>query len=723
MRDVVRQIRDQLVSTPDTVCLERARLATEAWRVYEREPAPLRRAHVLAHILRKMSLDLRSNPVFAGNTSARPRAWMLLPEYGIGMDAQVLLEHSELAGLLDGAVPDEITEFWRHRAFGGQSGTGHLSVDMDCIVHRGLLSLIEDCERLANEGDEEQRTYRAAMRVALQGVIDWAHRYSRAARIEALSEDDPLRRECLERVARACERVPARPARDLFEALQSMALVHLAIHIEGHGMSVSIGLPDRILAPFIQHDFDPEQATNLIAAFMLKITANSLYGRGYLSQTMTIGGADHRGIDRSNALTACFLEACDRLRLGDPPIFLRWHPKLAPEVKAKAARMLADGVTMPLLINDIPTAAGFEGAGVAPQDAWEYAVIGCNELGIPGRSADSATATCGNIQYLGLLNDTLASLDDPDAITGMDQLLERLEVLMRDRLGAMRRNGLAHKTRAAWEMPTPFTSSLMRGCIQRGMDMAVGMDYHLPGVYERGLTNAANALAAIEELAFHRGELRLSELIAALGEDHADGELRLRMAAAPKWGNDDDRADKWAIALVEMRERVLDAIDVEYGCPAHMVCHVVRSLHHLDGARIGASADGRRAGAPVADSIGAEVGTARSGPTGVLRSVLKLDPSRTHRGGYNLNLTLPGGRVSEDEVLALVETFFAEGGQELQVSSLDPDRLRQAQMNPGAHGDLVVRIAGFSGRFVDLSKLEQDELITRAEAATGCPSR
>jgi formate C-acetyltransferase len=79
--------------------------------------------------------------------------------------------------------------------------------------------------------------------------------------------------------------------------------------------------------------------------------------------------------------------------------------------------------------------------------------------------------------------------------------------------------------------------------------------------------------------------------------------------------------------------------------------------------------------------------------------------------------------VSEDEVLALVETFFAEGGQELQVSSLDPDRLRQAQMNPGAHGDLVVRIAGFSGRFVDLSKLEQDELITRAEAATGCPSR
>ncbi|NSW58573.1 MAG: hypothetical protein HPY44_21385 [Armatimonadetes bacterium] len=722
MRDLVRQIRDELMGTPDTVCLERARLATEAWRVHEHEPAPIRRAHVLAHVLRNMTLDLRSNPVFAGNTSARPRAWMLLPEYGIGMDPQVLLEHSQLAGLLDGAIPDEIAEFWRDRAFGGQTGIGHLSVDMDCVVHRGLQDLIAECDRLADEGDEEQRVYRAAMRIALQAVIDWAHRYARAARIEALSENDPLRRECLERVGSACEQVPEKPARNLFEALQSMALVHLAIHIEGHGMSVSTGLPDRVLAPFIQHDFDPEQVTNLIAAFMLKITANSLYGRGYLSQTITVGGADHLGIDRSNALTACFLDACDRLRVGDPPVFLRWHPGLDPKIKAMAARMLADGVTMPLLINDIPTVAGFEGAGVAPQDAWEYAVIGCNELGIPGRSADSATATCGNIQYLGLLNETLAWLDNPDAVLGMDQLLQRLEGLMRDRLSAMRRNGLAHKARTAREMPTPLTSSLMRGCIRRGKDMAVGMDYHLPGVYERGLTNAANALAAIEELVFDRRELRLSELTAALGANHAEEGLRARMAAAPKWGNGDDRADRWALALVEMRERVLDAIDAEHGSPAHMVCHVVRSLHHLDGARIGASADGRKAGTPVADSIGAAVGTARSGPTGILRSVLKLDPSRTHRGGYNLNLTLPGGRVSEDEVLALIETFFDEGGQELQISSLDPLRLRQAQQNPGAHGDLVVRIAGFSGRFVDLSKLEQDELIARAEAAAGVPS-
>lgn len=717
MRSLIQRIRDELMSTRDSVCLQRAQLVTEAYRAYEAEPAPIKRARAFAHVLANMDLDMISNPVFAGNTSRRPRAWMLVPEHGITSDAQVLLENEGLDNLLDGQIPDEVTKFWAGRSFGGAAGIGHLAVDLGRVVHEGLQSLLAETLSHAEDGDPERRAYREAMAIALESVTHWADRYADAAEQAARREGDPVVRAAHERVARACLQVPGQPARDLFEGLQAIVLVHLAIVLEGHGMSVSIGLPDRVLEPFITDAFDPEEATNLVAAFMLKIAANSFLGRGSKTQAITVGGADHLGRSRCNELTTCFLEACDRVRIGDPHLFLRWHESLPAGVKRQAAEMLARGVSMPLLINDTPTAQGFLGAGVAAEDAWEYCVIGCNELGIPGRSAESATAMAGTIQHLELLNQTLLEAPDPGVFQDMGRLLAALEETMARRAREMRRNGRAHRRRMAEQVPTPFTSALMRGCIARGRDLLVGMDYHLPGVYERGLTNAANALTAIEQVVFGEQVVSMAELVAALRTDFGDGALRSRLLSAPKWGNDDDRADRWALELVAMRERVLCALDAEFAGGPHMVCHVVRSLHHLDGRRIGASPDGRLAWTPVADSIGAQMGTVGTGPTGVLNSVLKLDAARHYRGGYNLNVTLPKAAATPKVILALVEAFFGEGGQELQINALDAAVLRAARDNPELYGDLVVRFAGLSSRFVDLSPVEQEELIQRAELA------
>jgi formate C-acetyltransferase len=206
-------------------------------------------------------------------------------------------------------------------------------------------------------------------------------------------------------------------------------------------------------------------------------------------------------------------------------------------------------------------------------------------------------------------------------------------------------------------------------------------------------------------------------LVEAMVDDFEDRWLvQSRLLAAPKWGNDLLGVDRWAQALVEMRERVLDEVDVAFGHAQHVVCHVVRSLHYFDGQRIAASPDGRRAWTPVADSIGAQAGTARGGPTATLNSVLKLDAARTYRGGYNLNLTLSQRTTTVETLAALVESFFSRGGQALQVNCFDAEMLRAAQRCPEQHGDLVVRVAGFSTRFVDLSTIEQEELIARAES-------
>jgi formate C-acetyltransferase len=144
---------------------------------------------------------------------------------------------------------------------------------------------------------------------------------------------------------------------------------------------------------------------------------------------------------------------------------------------------------------------------------------------------------------------------------------------------------------------------------------------------------------------------------------------------------------------------------------------VVRSLHHLDGQRLGASADGRHAGEPVGDSLGAVAGTAMAGPTAMLQSVLRVDTVAHYPGGTNLNVTLTSGQATPECIEALVAGFFGEGGQEIQINVLDAATLRQAQADPASHGDLVVRVAGLCARFVELSRREQAELIARAEEA------
>lgn len=328
MKALIQRIRNELMSTEDTVCLQRAYLVTEAYKQYENDPPALKRAKAFAHVLRNMDLDVESNPIFAGNTSSRPRAWMLIPEHGMTNDTQVIIENEGLAGILDGQIPDDLQEFWADRSFGGSSGIGHLAVDMNRVVHEGLESMIAEAQRHIEDGESDEQIYRQAMSIALQAVIDWALRYAGAAESAARLEQDPELREAHLRVAQACKHVPAKPARNLFEALQAMTLVHLAVAIEGHGMSISIGLPDRVLAPFIDDTFDAEFATNLLSAFMLKITANSYLGRGSKTQAITVGGVDHNGVDQCNLLTSCFLEACNRIRVGDPHLFLRWHKQI-----------------------------------------------------------------------------------------------------------------------------------------------------------------------------------------------------------------------------------------------------------------------------------------------------------------------------------------------------------------------------------------------------------
>ena len=269
----------------------------------------------------------------------------------------------------------------------------------------------------------------------------------------------------------------------------------------------------------------------------------------------------------------------------------------------------------------------------------------------------------------------------------------------------------------AEKVPFPFCSACCRSTVESGQDLMLGMPYNdIYGVFIRGTANAINALAAVESLAEENGVYELPDLLA--GVDDRDTTILGAISGAPKWGNDDDRADRIGVKLNASRDRALRHVAKKLGLPAFTVCHVVRSLHHVDGRTIQATLDGRESGSPVGESIGAVIGTQTEGPTAMLNSVLKLEAARWFTGIYNLNLTLPqGGQSGVNVIGPLAEAFFRDGGQELQVCVLDAEKLRRAQQDPDSYRDLVVRVAGFNARFVELSVMEQEELIRRAEMA------
>ncbi len=185
LRTLIQQKRDELLAAEDTLCFERYNLVTEAYQQYADHPIVIKRARVFAHVLSHMTLDLESNPIFAGNTASAPRAWMLLPEYNIQMVQQVAIENPEIAHILEDArLNDYADGFWKTQRFGkSNSSIGHLAVDLDTVLKRGLKGILEDIEAAEKitPTDETTSHYRQAMRISLQAVIDWAARYAAAA--------------------------------------------------------------------------------------------------------------------------------------------------------------------------------------------------------------------------------------------------------------------------------------------------------------------------------------------------------------------------------------------------------------------------------------------------------------------------------------------------------------------------------------------------------------
>ncbi|MBM4458361.1 MAG: hypothetical protein FJ011_11440, partial [Chloroflexi bacterium] len=416
----------------------------------------------------------------------------------------------------------------------------------------------------------------------------------------------------------------------------------------------------------------------------------------------------------------------------EPLVWVRWHPSIDPDFFDFCLENLAGSTCFPLMMSDTAVPAMFMALGASREDAFDYVPVGCNELGIPGKAYFNPGA---HVDYPRALELALTAGRGYDGRSNVPDIPPAGELRTFDDLTAAAGRVMRWQvaTSYAANQPllmaqmrwgqTPLTSCFFDGCIERGRDLAEGTKYNILSCGGNFFANMVDGLAAIREVVYERGAATLEQVAAACKNNFAgDERLRQRLLRAPKHGNDDARLED-LVALVErLRDEPVKEIcrDPRDGTPFGNV-HITRSSAVRVGARTPATPDGRLAGTPLATSVAAACGVERQGPTAVLKSILQLNAVKSWQCGYNVNLRFQRSVLADPDgrrrLEAMLRAYFLAGGQEMQINSADTAELRAAQAHPERYRDLVVRVAGFSAFFVNLSKDMQDEIIARTEHA------
>jgi len=476
-----------------------------------------------------------------------------------------------------------------------------------------------------------------------------------------------------------------------------------------------------------------ERAWELLLNLWVKFMENvGTEVKATVFQNLTLGGQDAAGRDQSNELSSLCLDATVALRVNQPALSVRWHPNISPTFWDRVHRAIAEGTGLPALFNDETIIPALVAHGVAAEDAVGYGIVGCVEASIPGK--EQGVTAGGHINLAKVLelalNDGRSTISgaqiglptgDPSTFTCFDDLWEAYVAQVEYLAGL---NILA--THIAGEVQKrgghcPLMSSLLDDCLTRRRDLVYGgTRYDLPGIAIYGPSNVYDGLMAIRKWVCEEKRLTWGELHRALLDDFEGHEAVRQMLArrAPRFGNGIEEVDALANRVnavhAEFCWRQVDSRNGRYTCGVWPVNGHVHAGHWT-----GATPDGRRAGMPLVDGVGACQGADRSGPTALLQSVARLNNVEHWPAGNTCNVKFSASSVRSDKgvhrLRDLTTTFMDLGGQELQINVVDAVTLRAAQEDPAAYGDLIVRVAGYSAYFTELRRDVQDEIISRTE--------
>jgi pyruvate formate-lyase/glycerol dehydratase family glycyl radical enzyme len=637
------------------------------------------------------------------------------------------------------------TEFMEQRA------PGHTVLD-NKIYHAGMLDFIarieESLESLDYLNDPDaycKQEELRAMRICAEALIHFAERHAERARELAAQESDPTRRAELERIAEVCTYVPAHAPRDFWEAIQYYWFAHLGVTTELNTWdSFSPGRLDQHLFPFFRQgigdgSLTSESAEELLQCLWIKfnnqpappkvgVTAEESGTYTDFAQ-IGLGGLTEEGADGVNDVTYMLLGVVEEMRLIQPSASIQLSKHNPDRFMKRAAKIIRTGFGQPSVFNADLIVQELVRMGKTVQDARNGGSSGCVEVGAFGKENYNLT---GYLNMPKVLEITLHNGIDPRTgerlgiQTGAPATFESFDDLMaayRRQLRhfvdvKVRGNAIIERLYALY-MPSPFMSLLIDDCIATGRDYHDGgARYNTSYIQGVGLGTITDAMTAIKHHVFDEQTLTMADLLDSLTRDF-EGREELRQTLlnrTPKYGNDDDYADDVMKLLFEAYFEAVDGRPNTKGGEYHINL-LPTTVHVYFGSVIGATPDGRRAGQPLSEGISPVQGADRHGPTAVMKSVAKMDHART--GGTLLNQKFTPQILADDagldKLVKLVRGFFRLDGHHVQFNVIDADTLRAAQADPQAYRDLIVRVAGYSDYFCDLSKSLQDEIITRTE--------
>ena len=639
--------------------------------------------------------------------------------------------------------PDPVRTMRGERLFFAPCFEGHITPGLEQILAQGIEGirkrLCEGSRRTVESGDSEGASWYKAAELSCDNVLLYADRYRRRALELAESAESPERAHELREEAEILKRVPAEPARTFREALQSYWIVYALVTLEMGGCNpgggLGLGRMDQYLYPYLARDFQArrlnrDEAVELLEIFLLQFrhidyyTPHQMFTPG--SQT-SLGGVTPTGLDASNELTELIMEASLRIAMPAPYVSLRLHDTAPERYWQAAAHYVIGGLGFPI-VNDTVLIPAFLRHGRSLADARDYICSCCYENTIPGREAFHP-----NGSYLSLLlileltlnnGRTMLSgrqlgpdLGNLETYAGFDELMKAYTAQLDCACGILidyvNRADEHHMRLRRY----PLMSLFIDDCIAKGRDVCEGGSRYNPtGTILAGLPNVVNSLAAIRECVFERGSVQAAELRQALSANFSGYEnMRQKLLASPKWGNGSPRVDAIATEVTDAAFTIFSKATNPRGGPWQTALYSFVANYSL-GEAIGATADGRGAGEHITRNLNPSWGSDREGPTAVLQSLGAIDFTKFPNGS-SLDLRFDPADLTSDQGRELfadfLKGFVKSGVMQMQLSMVGTEELLDARAHPEKWPNLMVKVAGYSARFVDLRDAEQLEIIGR----------
>jgi pyruvate formate-lyase/glycerol dehydratase family glycyl radical enzyme len=747
--------------------------------IADTKSVPVIRALAFKFILENKEIYIGDGELIVGERGPEPRATPTYPELCCHTLEDLEVAHNrqrsrfEVSEEVKETYREEIIPFWmgktmRERVFESMSedwmrafeagvftefmeqrAPGHAILD-DKIYHRGLLDFIDGIHDNMNALDffndrdayaKEQELI--AMEIAANAVITFAERHADLAKELAGTEQDPVRKRELLAIADICSHVPAHAPRTFWEALQAYWFIHLGVIIELNVWdSFNPGRLDQHLYPFYSREVEAgtltyEQARELLQCFWVKFNNQPAPPKVDITEEQSgtyqdfalinTGGLMTDGTSAVNEISYMILEVCNEMRLIQPSVCIQLSTKNPDRFLRSAIDVVKEGFGQPSLFNTDVILREFLRAGKSMEDALAGGPSGCVTISAFGKESCILTGYCN---WPKILEITLNNGIDPNTgkmvgiETGNPTSFESFEELFeayRRQLDyfvnlKIKGNNIIERLFAE-HMPAPFLSLLFDDCIKSAKDYHDGgpryQSTYIQGV---GMGTLTDSLTAIKYHVFDKQTFTMSELVDGMRTDFRSNDV-MRMTLlnkTPKYGNDDDYADQIAQNAFQV---YFDAIDGRPNTKGgeYRVNLLPTTVHIYFGQMTGATPNGRTAGSPLSDGISPSHGADKNGPTAVIKSVAKIDHSKT--GGTLLNQRFLPEVLSTDEgrgkLASLVRSYFKLGGHHIQFNVVRSETLREAQLHPEEHKDLIVRVAGYSDFFCNIGKELQDEIIAR----------